>query len=200
MVNPANTFATCLTVEELAKIYGPDSPQDLKWSDVRAGFPADPVNRFMPGADSGTFDYFTEVINGEVDAATQYATPSEDDNVLVTGVAGDVNAIAFFGYAYFVENQDKVKAARGRRRRRLRRADRGDDQRQQLRPAQPPAVHLPGRRQGEGATGAEGVRRLLSRQHATRCRPKSATSRSPTTSSRRRRTNGPPPSAADRTA
>ena len=110
VVNPANTFATCLTVEELAKIYGPDSPQNLTWKDVRADFPADPVNRFMPGADSGTFDYFTEVINGEVDLATQFATPSEDDNVLVTGVAGDVNAIAFFGYAYFVENTDKVKA------------------------------------------------------------------------------------------
>jgi phosphate transport system substrate-binding protein len=110
VVNPANTFATCLTIEELAKIYGPDSPQDLKWSDVRADFPADPVNRFMPGADSGTFDYFTEEINGETDAATRYATQSEDDNVLVTGVAGDVNAIAFFGYAYFVENTDKLKA------------------------------------------------------------------------------------------
>jgi phosphate transport system substrate-binding protein len=110
VVNPANTFATCLTVEELAKIYGPDSPKDLKWSDVRADFPADPVNRFMPGADSGTFDYFTEVINGEVDAATQDATVSEDDNVLVTGVAGDVNAISFFGYAYYVENTDKLKA------------------------------------------------------------------------------------------
>jgi phosphate transport system substrate-binding protein len=110
VVNPANTFATCLTVEELAKIYGPDSPKDLKWSDVRADFPADPVNRFMPGADSGTFDYFTEVINGEVDAATQEATVSEDDNVLVTGVAGDVNAISFFGYAYYVENTDKLKA------------------------------------------------------------------------------------------
>ncbi len=110
VVNPANTFATCLTVDELGKIYGPDSPQDLKWSDIRAGFPAEPVNRFMPGADSGTFDYFTEEINGEVDAATQFATQSEDDNVLVTGVAGDVNAIAFFGYAYFVENSDKLKA------------------------------------------------------------------------------------------
>ena len=110
VVNPANAFATCLTIEELAKIYGPDSPQDLKWSDVRADFPAQPVNRFMPGADSGTFDYFTEEINGEVDAATQFATQSEDDNVLVTGVAGDVNAIAFFGYAYFVENSDKLKA------------------------------------------------------------------------------------------
>jgi phosphate transport system substrate-binding protein len=110
VVNPANTFATCLSVEELAKIYGPDSPQNLMWSDVRADFPAQPVNRFMPGADSGTFDYFTEVINGEVDAATQNATQSEDDNTLVTGVAGDPNAISFFGYAYFVENQDKLKS------------------------------------------------------------------------------------------
>jgi phosphate transport system substrate-binding protein len=110
VVNPANTFAKCLTVDELAKIYGPDSPQGLMWSDVRAGFPAEPVNRFMPGADSGTFDYFTEVINGEVDAATQFATPSEDDNVLVTGVAGDPNAVGFFGYAYYAENTDKVTA------------------------------------------------------------------------------------------
>jgi phosphate transport system substrate-binding protein len=110
VVNPENTFATCLTKDELVKIYGPDSPQDLKWSDVNPSFPAEPVNRFMPGADSGTFDYFTETINGKLDAATQFATPSEDDNVLVTGVAGDVNAIAFFGYAYYVENSDKVKA------------------------------------------------------------------------------------------
>jgi phosphate transport system substrate-binding protein len=110
VVNPSNTFATCLTVDELAKIYGPDSPRDLKWSDVRADFPAQPVDRFMPGADSGTFDYFTEVINGEVDAATQHAQVSEDDNTLVTGVAGSANAIGFFGYAYYVENQDKVTA------------------------------------------------------------------------------------------
>jgi phosphate transport system substrate-binding protein len=109
VVNPANDFATCLTVDELAKIYGPDSPQDLKWSDVRADFPADQVVRYMPGADSGTFDYFTEVINGEVDAATQHAEQSEDDNQLVIGVGGDVNAIAFFGYAYYVENQATLK-------------------------------------------------------------------------------------------
>jgi phosphate transport system substrate-binding protein len=110
VVNPANSFATCLTTEELAKVYGPDSPENLMWSDVRADFPAQPVNRFMPGADSGTFDYFTEEINGETDAATQHATQSEDDNVLVTGVSGDQNSIGFFGYAYFVENQDKLKA------------------------------------------------------------------------------------------
>jgi phosphate transport system substrate-binding protein len=110
VVNPGNTFATCLTKDELKKIYGKDSPKDLKWSGVRAGFPADPVKRFMPGADSGTFDYFTETINGKLDEATQNATQSEDDNVLVTGVAGDVNAISFFGYAYYVENKDKLKA------------------------------------------------------------------------------------------
>ena len=64
----------------------------------------------MPGADSGTFDYFTEIINGEVDVATQWPTQSEDDNTLVTGVDGNTNAIGFFGYAYYVENQDKLKA------------------------------------------------------------------------------------------
>jgi phosphate transport system substrate-binding protein len=110
VVNPGNTFATCLTKDELKKIYGKDSPAGLKWSDVRADFPAQEVKRFMPGADSGTFDYFTETINGKVDEATQNAQQSEDDNQLVTGVAGDVNAISFFGYAYYVENKDKLKA------------------------------------------------------------------------------------------
>jgi phosphate transport system substrate-binding protein len=110
VVNPQNDWAACLTVEELSTIYGPDSPEDLQWSDVRAGFPDQPVVRFMPGADSGTFDYFTEEINGEVDASTSFGQQSEDDNVLVSGVAGDSNAIAYFGYAYFVENSDSVKA------------------------------------------------------------------------------------------
>ncbi|MDO8483749.1 MAG: PstS family phosphate ABC transporter substrate-binding protein [Candidatus Limnocylindrales bacterium] len=110
VVNPANDFATCLTVAELSTIYGPDSPADLLWSQVRDGFPAEKVERYMPGADSGTFDYFTEEINGETDAATQFATQSEDDNTLVTGVAGSKYAIGFFGYAYYVENTDKLKA------------------------------------------------------------------------------------------
>lgn len=110
VVNPENDFATCLTVSELATIYGPGASQDLLWSDVRAGFPAEKVERYMPGADSGTFDYFTEEINGETDAATQFATQSEDDNTLVTGVAGSTYSIGFFGYAYYVENQDKLAA------------------------------------------------------------------------------------------
>lgn len=116
VVNPANTWATCLTVDELRTIYGPETPEQLAspapllWSDVRAGFPAEPIQRYMPGADSGTFDFFTEVINDEVDAATTQATTNEDDNVLVTGVAGDNNAIGFFGFSYYNENKDKLKA------------------------------------------------------------------------------------------
>ena len=109
-VNQDNTFATCLTLAELKAIYGPEAKEDLLWSDVRAAFPAEPVERFMPGADSGTFDYFTEAVNGEADAATTFAQQNEDDNVLVTGVAGDTGAIGFFGYAYYAENQDKLKA------------------------------------------------------------------------------------------
>ena len=110
VVNPQNTWATCLTLEQLKTIYGPESPENLTWNQVDPSFPNQPVVRFMPGADSGTFDYFTEFVNGEVDASTSHATQSEDDNVLVTGVAGDANAISYFGYAYYVENQDKLKA------------------------------------------------------------------------------------------
>ncbi|MCI0581273.1 MAG: PstS family phosphate ABC transporter substrate-binding protein [Chloroflexi bacterium] len=110
VVNPVNDFASCLTVEQLALIYGPDSPEHLLWSEVDPSFPAEEIQRYMPGADSGTFDYFTEVINGEVDASTSFAVQSEDDNTLVSGVAGDTYAVGYFGYAYFVENTDKLKA------------------------------------------------------------------------------------------
>ncbi len=165
VVNPENTFATCLTVEELALIYGPDSPQDLTWQDVRADFPAEPINRFMPGADSGTFDYFTEEINGEVDAATQFATPSEDDNVLVTGRRRRRQRNRVLRIRLLRRERGQGQGDRGRWRRGLRRADRGDDQHQRIRTAQPTAVHLPGCRQGEGATRAEGLRGLLPREH-----------------------------------
>ena len=110
VVNPENTWVTCLTLAQLAIIYGPDSPENLSWKAVDPSFPDQPVVRYMPGADSGTFDYFTEAVNGEVDVSTSFATQSEDDNVLVTGVAGDVNAISYFGYAYYAENTDKLKA------------------------------------------------------------------------------------------
>jgi phosphate transport system substrate-binding protein len=110
VVNPENTWVTCLTLEQLAIIYGPDAPENLSWNAVDPTFPDQPVVRYMPGADSGTFDYFTEAVNGEADLSTSFATQSEDDNVLVTGVAGDPNAISYFGYAYYVENSDKLKA------------------------------------------------------------------------------------------
>jgi phosphate transport system substrate-binding protein len=110
VVNPANDFVTCLTKDQLKQIYGPDSPENLTWSQVNPAWPAEKIDRYMPGADSGTFDYFTEVINGEVDSSTQNATQSEDDNTLVTGVAGSKFSIGYFGYAYFVENKDKLKA------------------------------------------------------------------------------------------
>ena len=110
VVNPENTWVTCLTLEQLAIIYGPDSPENLSWKAVDPSFPDQPVVRYMPGADSGTFDYFTEAVNGKADVSTSFATQSEDDNVLVTGVAGDVNAISYFGYAYFAENSDELKA------------------------------------------------------------------------------------------
>ena len=109
-VNPRNSWANCLTLAQLKIIYGPDSPEKLTWDQVDPTFPKEPVVRFMPGADSGTFDYFTEAVNGKVDASTAFATQSEDDNVLVTGVAGDKNAIGYFGYAYYAENKAKIKA------------------------------------------------------------------------------------------
>ena len=108
VVNPQNTWVDCLTVAELATIFGPEATAEQTWADVRSGWPAEKIERFMPGVDSGTFDYFTEEINGEVDVSTQAGTFSEDDNQLVQGVAGDTNGIGYFGFAYFEENADKL--------------------------------------------------------------------------------------------
>ena len=74
----------------------------MKWSDIRPGFPDKPLTLFAPGVDSGTFDYFTEAINGESQASRGDFTPSEDDNVLVQGITRDENALGFFGFAYYV--------------------------------------------------------------------------------------------------
>jgi phosphate transport system substrate-binding protein len=107
VVNKKNDWCTDITVEELAKIWGPDSTVKL-WSDVRPEWPAEKINLYGPGTDSGTFDYFTEVVNGKTGAIRTDYTPSEDDNVLVAGVAGDLYAMGFFGFAYFEENADKL--------------------------------------------------------------------------------------------
>lgn len=108
MVNPANTFVDCLTVEELKKIWEPGSGVQ-SWADVRAGWPAEPIKLYGPGTQSGTFDYFTDEIVGEEGASRPDYTASEDDNVLVQGIAGDPSALGYFGYAYYEENADKLK-------------------------------------------------------------------------------------------
>lgn len=109
VANPENDFVDCLTVEELKTIWEPGSEVDT-WSEVRDGFPDQPVALYGPGTDSGTFDYFTDAIVGEEGASRSDYTASEDDNVLVQGVAGDANALGYFGFAYFEQNQDKVRA------------------------------------------------------------------------------------------
>lgn len=108
IVNPANDWVDSLTVEELKKIWEPNSTVKT-WKDIRAEWPAETIKLYAPGTDSGTFDYFTETINGESGAIRQDFTASEDDNILVQGVAGDKYAIGFFGFAYYEENQDKLK-------------------------------------------------------------------------------------------
>ncbi len=109
VVPSANDWVDCLTVAELSAIFGPSATAETTWADIRSGWPADPIKTYQPGVDSGTFDYFTEEINGELDASTQAGTFSEDDNQLVAGVAGDPNGIGYFGYAYYAENTDKLK-------------------------------------------------------------------------------------------
>ncbi len=110
VVNPANTFAQCLTVEQLKLIWDKDSAVK-NWKEVDPSFPDQPLTLYGPGTDSGTFDFFTEVINGEAKKSRSDYTASEDDNVLVQGVSGDPNAMGYFGLAYYVENQDKLNAA-----------------------------------------------------------------------------------------
>lgn len=110
MVNPQNDFVDCLTVEELKRIWEPDAEGRItNWSQVRAGFPDRPLTLYGPGVDSGTYDYFTQAIVGEEGASRGDFLPSEDDNVLVQGIAGDPNALGFFGLAYYEENQDRLK-------------------------------------------------------------------------------------------
>jgi phosphate transport system substrate-binding protein len=109
VVNPANDFVQCLTVDELRRIWEPNSTVRT-WQDVRPEFPATPIALYGPGTSSGTFDYFTEAVVGEEDASRADYTASEDDNVLVQGVAGDQGALGYFGYAYYQENQGKLRA------------------------------------------------------------------------------------------
>jgi len=108
VVHPRNTFADYLTVEELKRIWEPGS-QVKNWKEVRDGFPDLPLKLYGPGTDSGTFDYFTEVVVGKEKASRSDFTMSEDDNVLVQGVEGDAGALGYFGFAYYESNRNKLK-------------------------------------------------------------------------------------------
>jgi phosphate transport system substrate-binding protein len=109
VVNTGNDFATCLTVEQLNAIWKPGANVS-NWSQVDPSFPDVPLRLYGPGTDSGTFDYFTDVINGEEGASRTDYQASEDDNVIVQGVSGDRGAMGYFGFSYFEQNQDTLKA------------------------------------------------------------------------------------------
>ena len=108
VVNPANDWCDCLTVDQLKAIWQRDSAAS-RWNDLNPEWPDEEIELYGPGTDSGTFDYFTEVIVGEVGSSRGDYTQSEDDNVLVTGVAGDEFALGYFGLAYFEENKERLK-------------------------------------------------------------------------------------------
>ncbi|MEE2719416.1 MAG: PstS family phosphate ABC transporter substrate-binding protein [Planctomycetota bacterium] len=109
VVNKENDWVDNITVDELKKIFLADSTAK-NWSDIRAGWPDTPFKIYAPGTDSGTFDYFKEVVAGKKGSIRSDMSVSEDDNVLVRGVSGNTGAIGFFGCAYFFENKDKLKA------------------------------------------------------------------------------------------
>jgi phosphate transport system substrate-binding protein len=111
LVNPNNNWVDALTVEELKRVWEPEAQGKItNWNQVRASFPDKPLALYGAGVDSGTYDYFTAAIVGKEHSSRGDFTASEDDNVLVQGIAGDDNALGFFGLAYFHENEDKLKA------------------------------------------------------------------------------------------
>lgn len=108
VVHPSNTWAECLSVAELRRIWEPGSTV-RRWSEVRPGFPDLPLDLYGPGTDSGTYDYFTAAVVGESGASRTDFSSSEDDNVLVQGVAGDAEALSFFGLSYVRENAERLR-------------------------------------------------------------------------------------------
>jgi phosphate transport system substrate-binding protein len=111
VIHPKNTFIKQLTVAEMKKMWEPAAQgKVMRWNQVNPTWPDQPLKLFGPGADSGTFDYFTEAIVGKSKSSRGDFTASEDDNVLVQGVSRDVNGLGYFGYAYYIENKGKLKA------------------------------------------------------------------------------------------
>jgi phosphate binding protein len=109
VVNTENDWVDGMTVAQLKQVWEPNSTVKT-WADVNPAWPAEPIKLFGPGTDSGTFEYFTEEVCGTARASRTDYTANENDNVLVTGVAGEKYALGYFGYAYYVENQERLKA------------------------------------------------------------------------------------------
>ncbi|WP_291911621.1 PstS family phosphate ABC transporter substrate-binding protein [Accumulibacter sp.] len=111
MVNPQNAFIKSMSVAELKKIWEPGAQGKINsWKDVNPAWPDQKIKLYGAGSDSGTFDYFTEAIVGKAKSSRGDYTASEDDNVLVQGISGDKGALGYFGFAYYIENQKKLKA------------------------------------------------------------------------------------------
>ncbi len=111
VVNPKATWVDQVTVAELKKMWEPAAQGVIaRWNQVNSKWPKQPLKLFGPGADSGTFDYFTEAVNGKAKSSRGDFTASEDDNILVQGIESDVNGLAYFGYAYYAAQQGKMKA------------------------------------------------------------------------------------------
>jgi phosphate binding protein len=110
VVNPENDWAQCLTIEQLNTMWSPESEGTVtSWRQIDPSFPDEPLQLFGPGTDSGTFDYFTEEVNGEEGASRTDFQPSEDDNVIVQGVQGSSGAVGYFGLSYAEENSEAVR-------------------------------------------------------------------------------------------
>ena len=111
VINPRNTWSKTMTVDELKQFWEPEAQgKIMNWSQVNSSWPDRKVKLFGPGADSGTFEYFTEAVVGRAKSSRGDFTASEDDNVLVQGVASDMYALGFFGFAYYIENKNKITA------------------------------------------------------------------------------------------
>ncbi len=172
-MNKDNDWATCLTVDQLKAMWGPDS-KAASWKDIDPSFPDESLKLYGPGTDSGTFDFFTAAINGEGGASRSDYSPSEDDNVTVQGVSGEKGGLGYFGLSYYEQNQDTLKAARDRRRQRLRRAR--ARRRCRTRPytplSRPLFVYV--KDDAAEAPGGAGLREVLHRQQPRRSRPDGA--------------------------
>ena len=169
----------CMTTDELKKLWNQGS-KVTTYNELNPKFPDAKVSLFGPGTDSGTFDFFTDEINGEEGVSRKEYQPSEDDNVLVQGVEGDEGGLGYFGFSYYEQNQDKLNLVARGRRRRLRQAEHRDDPGRQLQAAVASAVHVPERQVALGQAAGEGrswTTRSRTRQRSPR---RARSSRSPT--------------------